>query len=214
MARGKFSPEGGLEPKLNLPDAKRIPYKSYTLIGNDQTSLVFMNPSVVVGRHASATQSDDRQSRQVPGYSGEPWPRWWTRSRRPINSGSRQPRLGDISLGNAQKEAAQFANLLQFARSIQRIRLMADFRTGLNLNVVAECGSETDARHLNDALRGLIGFGRLQTPDNQRELLRAYDAILPSYSKQSVTVSANLAQDQLERLSAELQKLNPRRPRQ
>jgi hypothetical protein len=53
------------------------------------------------------------------------------------------------------------------------------------------------ARQIHDALRGLIGIGRLSTPDNQRELLRFFDAIQVSQEDRTVRVRASIPLDLL-----------------
>jgi hypothetical protein len=48
-------------------------------------------------------------------------------------------------------------------------------------------------------LRGLVGFGRLNTPDNQPEMLRLYDAIQVTQEQQQAKVTANVPQDLADR---------------
>jgi hypothetical protein len=98
-------------------------------------------------------------------------------------------------------------NMLQFVKTVQRMQAMADLRSGLNLKLTAECATDEDARRLNDAVRGLLGFARLQTGEDAREVLRAYDSIRPSFARNTVTITVDLSQDQLEKLGAKLERL-------
>ncbi len=56
LARGNFAPQGE-EPRINRPGVQRMPYKGYTLIGNEQGAVAFMNASVAVAGRPAAGRS-------------------------------------------------------------------------------------------------------------------------------------------------------------
>ena len=66
---------------------------------------------------------------------------------------------------------------------------------GIDAIAVVNCNTERDAKFVHDLVRGLVGFGRLNTPDNQPDLLKLYDAIQVTQQQAQATVAANVPQD-------------------
>jgi len=96
-------------------------------------------------------------------------------------------------------------------RSLQDYWFQADFSTGMKAEIHATTHTEKDAMNIRDAARGLIGLGRLNTPDNQSDLLKIWDGISVDQQGRSVSISADVTQDLVDRL---VQLLNPpARPR-
>ncbi|MDP2999447.1 MAG: hypothetical protein Q8N47_18305 [Bryobacterales bacterium] len=186
MARGKFSPGfGGLEPRM-LEGAPRTFYKGYTIIGNQQASTVFVNSSTALAGAGAAVRSllDRRSaSRGIPPALEEqirnipPGAGIW------IASGARLGGLPIALEGN-------WANLNRIIESIQAGWLGVDLSNGVEVSARGSCATEQDARGLHDAMRGLIGLGRLTTPASQSELLRLYDSIQVGRREREVTLSA------------------------
>jgi hypothetical protein len=90
---------------------------------------------------------------------------------------------------------SNLGNLNQFIRAIENGRFSADLRNGFDFQANGTCSTDHDAKQIHDALKGLIGLGRLSTPDNQPELLRVYDSINVKQDGRFVNVSANVPQD-------------------
>ena len=67
LARGKFS-ETGMEPRINIEGAKRIPYKGQTLIGTEEASVTFVNPTTAIFGKAGDVRYilDQRDKASVP----------------------------------------------------------------------------------------------------------------------------------------------------
>src|SRR5581483_9667860 len=82
--------------------------------------------------------------------------------------------------------------------------------SGVHLSIDLQCVSEQGATRVHDALRGLIGFARLSTKDNEQDLLRAYDAIQINKANQIVQVRADLAGDLADKLIATVTSLQRR----
>jgi hypothetical protein len=55
--------------------------------------------------------------------------------------------------------------------------------------------TEQDASNLRDAVRGMVGLGRLQVPDNQPELLRAWDGITAEQQGRSIAVHVDIPKE-------------------
>ena len=60
---------------------------------------------------------------------------------------------------------------------------------------MVNCKTERDAKFVHDLVRGLVGFGRLNTPDNQPDLLKLYDAIQVTQQQAQTKVTADVPQE-------------------
>jgi hypothetical protein len=189
MARGKFSP-AGLEPTLLQGGAKRFPYKGYTLIGSEDAAAVFMNATTALAGPASALRAtfDRRETGASPPkalldrVAGIPaTSQAWIVATGPFDKFT----LPVSKTGNLSIPPQMFG-------SIQSIVAWVDLRTGLDFAATIEGATPADAKRMHDAIRGLIGMGRLSTPDGKRELLRLYDSIGVEQQERSVRVNANI----------------------
>lgn len=195
MARGKFTPTGGLEPRIEIPNARRVPYKGLMLIGSEDASVVFTNSSTAVAGPAAALRAwiDHRG-----GFTGIPEALAARLKAVPPASqiwavASAPPPLPVPLSGN-------LANIRKIFDSIRGGWLAVDLSAGLDAEARGECSSEPEARRLHDALRGLLGLGRLSTPDNQPDLLRAYDRVEVALEGAEVKVAARLPLELVEKL--------------
>jgi hypothetical protein len=66
--------------------------------------------------------------------------------------------------------------------------------------------TERDAKFVHDMVKGLVGFGRLNAPANQPELLKLYDAIQVTQQQMLTVIRANIPADQTDRFLDLLQK--------
>lgn len=191
MARGKF-PTSELEPKLQQQGATRTAYKTYSLYGDERNAAFFMNASTALAGSTQALKaiidSRDRpgagippslesQVKAVPGDA-----QFWA-----VFSGSmiNLPFGGDTNLGNMN----------QIIRAIETGRFSADLRNGFQFQANGNCSTDADAKKIHDLLKGLIGMGRLSTPDNQPDMLKVYDGIDVKQDGRAVNVAANVQQD-------------------
>jgi hypothetical protein len=92
------------------------------------------------------------------------------------------------------------ANFGKIFRSLENTHFQADLSRGLNASAQGQCRTEADAKSLGDAVRGLIGFGRLSVPDNQPELLRLWDGLHVEQNQRMITITANISQDLIDKL--------------
>lgn len=76
----------------------------------------------------------------------------------------------------------------------------ADLSTGLRAEAHGATKTEQDASNLRDAVRGMVGLGRLQVPENQPELLRAWDGITAEQQGRSITVRVDIGKDLADKL--------------
>jgi len=76
----------------------------------------------------------------------------------------------------------------------------SDFSSGLRIDLHGITATDADATSLRDMARGLIGFGRLNSPENQPELLKLWDGITADQTGASITIKVDIAPALLDRL--------------
>jgi hypothetical protein len=130
-----------------------------------------------------------------------------------------QDQLWGISTGkgNFLAEHPPAANSgLDFTKIFQSLQdywFEADFSAGLRAQVHGTTRTEKDAVNLRDTVRGIVGLGRLNTPENQPELLKVWDGITVDQQGRSVSINADVTQDLIDRI-VQLLTGGPTRPRQ
>lgn len=94
-------------------------------------------------------------------------------------------------------------------KGLEDVWFQADLTNGLLADVHGMTATDQDAISLRDAVRGLVGLGRLSVPDKTPELLRLWDGITAEQSGRSVILKADIAQDLIERLVRMLGSMGP-----
>jgi hypothetical protein len=92
------------------------------------------------------------------------------------------------------------ANFARVFRSLENLHFEADLSHGLSGLAKGQCHNAEDAKSLGDAVRGLIGFGRLSVPENQPDLLRLWDGLRVEQNDRDITISANIPQELIDKL--------------
>jgi len=105
------------------------------------------------------------------------------------------------------------ANFRRIFQSLESTTLHADLRKGVQGRIDGQCRTEQDAKTLSDAVRGLVGFGRLSVPEKQPELLRFWDGIQVEQQQRSIRVNVEIAADLLDQFLKMTESPSPRRPR-
>jgi hypothetical protein len=85
-------------------------------------------------------------------------------------------------------------------RGLEETWFQADLSAGVRAELHGTAAAEKDAVNLRDAVRGIVGLGRLNVPENQPELLRVWDGIGVDQQGRSVSVHLDLQQDLVDRL--------------
>jgi hypothetical protein len=88
-----------------------------------------------------------------------------------------------------------FGNVMQAVRGVDTATLGFDLSKGIDAVGVVNCVTERDAKFIHDLLRGLIGFGRLNTPDGQPDLLKLYDSIHVTQQQAQTKATADVPQE-------------------
>jgi hypothetical protein len=196
MARGGFK-LADLEPRLKANGAQPFVYQGRTLFGDQQRALVFMNNSTAIaGSTAELRAIIDHRDKNKRGL-----PPALKQKIDAIPAGVQvwAALIGGVpGINLGVPRDSNLGNLLQVFRGVESATLGIDLRNGFGVHAGVDCRSDNDARHVHDALKGIIGLGRLSTPDNQPELLKLYDAIEVNQQQTAVRIEAQIAPAQVD----------------
>ncbi len=85
-------------------------------------------------------------------------------------------------------------------RGLEDTWFQADFAAGLHAEVHGVTATEKEAANLRDAVRGMVGLGRLNVPEDQPELLKAWDGITVDQQGRSISIHAGIPQNLIDRM--------------
>jgi hypothetical protein len=174
IGRGKFSDEA--EPRLGKKGDARFNYKGVNLVGNEQTAILLVAPTVLaIGDTAELrafVDAREKSSGPPPALATllkdiPPQTQIWV-----AYSGGSLPMQADLK-GN-------LSNINTIVSLIQRGTLYLDFTSGMNGLAAGSASTDQDAEQLEGGLKALVGFGRLSTPANNPELQTAWDGLRPT----------------------------------
>ncbi len=198
FARGRFT-VGEMEPKLGALGSERIPYKDYTLIGNAQTSVVFLNAGIAVAGTRDALKSllDHRSEyHDMPAVF-----------KQKLALLPAQDQIWAIDNGALQRMQAagpdttgmrsMLSNLVGFVKT-SSVGVHLD--EGADVSAEIDCVSAEGAQRVRDALKGAVGLARLNTRSDQMEMLKLYDAVTVQQKDAHVDVRADLTSDLIDQV--------------
>lgn len=191
MARGKFNiPD--LEARLQARGAPRFAYKNQSLFGSERLAFHFLNATTaLVGPAAALRSTLDRG----PG-SGLPPALGVLMRGIPSDDQIWAALTGGIqSLSLSVPENSNLAQVMGSLKSIDTAVIGMDLHSGIALTAEVVCKTDGDAKFVHDMLKGVVGIGRLNTPDNHPELLQLYDAIQVTAQKNQAKVTAKIPAD-------------------
>lgn len=208
IAKGRFSPNE-LERKLAAAGAHETPYRKYKLLGDVNNSVVFLNSDLALagalevvepaidayedGRGEIPQTLEDRMDKVPKGDQ------LWL-----VSAGG----LPFVEMRMRSDLESALSNIVDYVNgSLAGVRV----DSGLHLQAEISCVSDEGAKRVHDALRGLIGFGRLSTKDDEQDLLRAYDGIHVDQNHSVVDIKADLSGDLADALLNRLSGAAPRR---
>jgi len=195
MARGKFN-RADLEARLERQGAKPISYKNHRLFGNENQAITFLNDSTAVAGQTSELRTilDGHTTAGLPPALRD------LLHALPQSDQIYAALNGSLAgLNLAAPENSNLANIMQALRSVNSATLGMDVSSGLQLMASVNSNTERDAKFVHDMLKGVIGLGRLNTPDNQPEMLKLYDAIQVTQQQTHAEVQANISQEQADK---------------
>ena len=190
MARGKFN-RSDLEARLQTKGAAPLTYKNHRLFGTEQAAIFLLNDSTAIAGPAAELHSIiDHPTGGMPAPLRD-----LLRTLPPGDQIYAALSGGLEGLNIAAPPDSNLANAMKALRSVDTATLGMDLSNGLNAVAEVNCKTERDAKFVHDMLRGIIGLGRLNTPDNQPELLKLYDAIQVTQQQTRAQVKADIPQD-------------------
>jgi hypothetical protein len=195
MARGKFN-VADIERRLEARGAPRSSYKNRDVFGRERLSFVFPNASTaIVGPVSDLHSIIDRGS----GGGLPPALRDLVRTI-PANDQVWAALTGGVqSLNLGVPRDSNLANIVGALKSIDTAIIGMDLHDGIGLTAEVACKTERDAKFVHDMLKGVVGIGRLNTPDSHPELLKLYDAIQVAQQQNHTQVTAQIPADLADR---------------
>ena len=189
LGRGKFA--GDIGTKLEKEGATRSAYKGFSLIGNDRDAVVFLNSSTVAAGGTAALRSlIDRR-----GHShGPPAPLSALMKELPADA-----QFWAAYTGGPVKlpfdANSNLANVNKLLASLQSGTVYVDIGTGISAAAEGTCSSDQDAQQIRDALKAIVGLGRLSLRPGQENLLPFYDSIQVTRNSRRVKVQMAVSEE-------------------
>ena len=195
MARGKFN-VADLEARLQARGASRVSYKNHSLFGSDRLTFLFLNASTaVVGSAGEVRAAIDRGS----GGGLPPGMRDLIHTL-PADDQIWAALSGGLqNLNLAVPRNSNLENVMSAFKTVDTATIGMDLSKGIALTAKVTCKTERDAKFVHDMLKGVVGIGRLNTPDSHPELLQLYDAIQVTSEQNHADVTAQIPADLADR---------------
>jgi hypothetical protein len=199
LARGSFHISSEAMAKAN--GVRKLSYRGYTIWTNaaQDAGFCILDPSLAIAgpiasMHDALDQYKAGDAKATAMLIGK------------AQTVPMQYQLWAVSLGGADflannmPDSGNAANFQKIFRSLENTFFEADLSHGLITTAQGNCRTAADAKNLADAVKGLVGFGRLSVPDNQPELLRIWDNIQVERQDRNIKISANIPQELIDRL--------------
>jgi hypothetical protein len=191
MAQGKFRLQD-LEQRLESNGAKRFAYKKYSLFGDDRAAIFFLNGSTAIAGPTPELRSliDQTGGRGLPASLRD------LLRTLPATDQIYAALTGGLEgLSLSIPQNSNLGNVVNMLRTIDSATLGMDLRKGIAVTAEANSKTERDAQFVHDMVKGIVGFGRLNAPSNQPELLKLYDAIQVEQQQTKTKVTADIPPD-------------------
>jgi hypothetical protein len=207
LAQGAFS-NAQLEEKLTVNGARRVPYKNFTLFARGSDSVSFPEHGLAIASSTAVVQSAlDLRSSHGGSLPAEMEDRL---AEVPADAQIWEVSAGGLPAANFPLRSDLDSALSNIATVVSGTSFGLRFDSGSHLRARVLCKSPEGAQRVNDAMRGLIGFARLSTNDNEMDLLRMWDAVSITKDDRVVRVQADLPADLTDKVIAHLGGLRSR----
>jgi hypothetical protein len=194
MARGNF--------RINEPilkGTKKVRHGEYTITAVEVSGFCILDSTLAVAGDIPAIEAVLDEWKSGSHTTAQP-----LIAR--VKSASESTQLWGFSTGAAGFLADNFPlasggiDFSKIFRSLDDTWFAANFDTGLRAEVHGTAAREQDAASLRDAIKGIVGFGRLSVPEKQPELLKLWDGIVVDQQGRAITLRADIAQDLIDRV--------------
>jgi hypothetical protein len=207
LAQGSFS-TAQLEKKLLANGAQRVPYKNWALLTRGGDSVSFPGHGLAVASSTAAVEAElDLLAAHAGGIPEELQQRL---AEVPSDAQIWEVSRGGLPFANFPMRADLDSALSNIAMVVSGTSFGLRLDAGSHLQSRITCKSPEGAQRVHDAFRGLIGFARLSTKDNELDLLRMWDAVSISKDQQVVRVQADLPVDLSDKLIDKISDLRGR----
>ena len=195
LARGKFRPQE-VEAHLEANGGKRFEYKKHSLFGDERGAIFFLNASTAIAGPTAELRSiiDQTNGRGLSAPLRD-----LLRSL-PADDQIYAALAGGLEgLNLAIPQDSNLGNIANVLRAIDSATLGMDLRSGIAVTAQVTSKTERDAKFVHDMVKGVVGLGRLNTPDSHPELLKLYDAIQVTQQQTLTKVTADIPADLADR---------------
>ncbi len=193
LITGSFRSNEVLDKVARQAGGQRADYRGKALVARGPNGVAALSPAVlaagpvprlheIIDRLTQSAKLDERWAaglRSLPGQA-----QVWI-----LTSG-----------GTTLNLPGNLANLDKVLGSLESVTGWGDLSKGVRLSVTGSTRDADSAKQLHTQLRGLIGLGRLSTPDDKPELLKLYDAIQTKLDDKKIVVDAEFAEAALDTL--------------
>jgi hypothetical protein len=197
LARGKFR-VADLEARFKSKGVTPENYKGHALFGDQRAAVTFLDSSTAAaGPSAELRALIDRTGGQA-GSKGVGLPPQLRDLLRTLPEGDQVYAAltgGVENLNLPLPREGNMGNILDALKSVESATLGMNLSKGIDAAAVVNCKTDGDAKFVHDLVRGLVGFGRLNTPDNKPEMLKLYDAIQVTQKQSQTKVTADVPEE-------------------
>ena len=193
LITGSFRSADVLDKVARQAGGQRADYQGKALVARGASGMAALSPAIlaagpvprlheIIDRLAQSAKLDERWAaglRSLPGQA-----QVWV-----LTAG-----------GTTLNLPGNLGNLDKVLGSLESVTGWGDLSKGVRLSVTGSTRDPDSAKQLHTQLRGLIGLGRLSTPDNKPELLKLYDAIQTKLDDKKIVVDAEIAEATLDTL--------------
>ena len=207
MVQGAFSSDQ-IQQHLKTAAMPSEKYNRITLYGDGKRDFAILDKSVAIAGPVLVLKKSLDQA--ATGAGGIPEDLKLQLAR--LNSGAQVWLVssGVISLEQLSMRSDAATALSNISDYIDATAIGLTLGSGLQLDARISCISEQGSQRVHDALRGVIGLARLNTPDNQLEQLKIWDSFHVEKQGKEVHLSAELTPALADKLVAAFPSLGSR----
>jgi hypothetical protein len=191
LVRGRFR-IADLEARFKSNGVQPSNYKGHALFGDDRAAITFLDDSTA----AAGPPAELRALIDRPKGSGLPAELRDLLRTLPEGDQVYAALTGGLeNLNLPLPREGNLGNILDALRSVESATIGMNLSKGMDAVAVVNCKTDRDAKFVHDLVRGLVGFGRLNTPDNHPEMLKLYDSIQVTQQQSQTKVAADVPQE-------------------
>jgi len=197
LARGKFR-TADLEARFKSKGVAPENYKGHALFGDQRAAVTFLSDSTAAGGATAQLQAliDQTSAGHAAGRGGLPAELRDLLRTLPAGDQVYAALTGGVqNLNLPLSREGNMGNILDALKSVESATLGMNLSKGIDAVAVVNCKTAGDAKFIHDLMRGLVGFGRLNTPDNKPEMLKLYDSIQVTQQETQTKVTADVPQE-------------------